>query len=116
MVGCDIIEIERIQSSVDRLGSKFVQRILTDREIEIYERRGSKIAFLAGRFAAKEAVSKAFKIGIGTLGWHDIEVLNSDSGAPEVFIRGEKSKNIEISISHSRDYAVSVCVKNGEDR
>ena len=110
MLGCDIIEIDRIKDSIERFGKKFINRILTEREIEIYERRNYNPSFAAGRFAAKESISKTMKSGIGSLSFKDIEIVNDDKGAPLVFIKGEKRPDVEVSISHSRDYAVAVSI------
>ena len=75
MIGCDIIEIERIKSSIDKFGDNFINKIMTCREIEIYNLKGKKAEFAAGRFAAKEAVAKSFGLGIGRgYAFTDIEV------------------------------------------
>jgi holo-[acyl-carrier protein] synthase len=73
--GVDIIEVARIRSSHERFGDRFIRRLLRDAEIEYCLSHRDPAPFLAARFAAKEAVSKAFGTGIGQyLGWHDIEV------------------------------------------
>ena len=64
-IGTDIVEIQRIASALERQGDKFVQRILTESEIAEYQARGNSVAFLAKRFAAKEAIAKALGTGIG---------------------------------------------------
>ena len=73
MLGCDIIEIERVQEAVDRHGDRFISRILSDNEIAIYKKRNDSITFLAGRFAAKESISKSLKTGIGQVSFTEIE-------------------------------------------
>lgn len=112
MLGCDIISIERIRKSYGKHGIGLLDRILTDGEKAIFFARNESMSFLAGRFAAKEAVSKAFKTGIGALAFTDIEVLPDKSGAPIVSIRGELALNIELSISHCKEYAMAVCLKS----
>ncbi|MBQ3032770.1 MAG: holo-ACP synthase [Deferribacterales bacterium] len=114
MLGCDIVEIERIKKAVSKWGNSFVERILTVAETELYKNRGCKGEFLAGRFAAKEAVSKAIGCGIGKeLSFVDIEVIPNSQGKPEVALKGEKRDDIFLSISHSRDNAMAVCFIKG---
>ena len=113
MLGCDIISIDRVKNSYDKLGKRLLDRILTGREQEIFFSRNESTAFLAGRFAAKEAISKAFKTGIGNLAFTDIEILPGESGQPLTYIRGERFAG-EVSISHCREYAMAVClIKEG---
>lgn len=110
MIGCDIIEISRIKNSIEKFGNKFISRILTNSEIELYNKKGNKAEFIAGRFSAKESISKAFGCGIGeNLSFVDIEIMPDELGKPFVKIKGIKKENINISISHSRDNAISVC-------
>jgi len=109
MLGCDIVEIDRIEKSYGKLGRRFLDRILTLREQELFEKKGAKMQFLAGRFAAKESVSKSFRTGIGgDYSFTDIEILNDEKGAPLVYIKGVLRSDIEISISHDRHYAMAV--------
>lgn len=108
MLGCDIVEISRIESSLTRFGDLFVQRILGQNEIQLMKKRSKKAEFVAGRFAAKESISKSLKTGIGHVSFNDIEVLPDENGAPEVYIKGVKSRTIQVSISHSKAYAVAV--------
>ena len=113
-IGCDIVEIERIRMSIEKFGDKFIKRILTSAEIEIYNNRGCRIEFIAGRFSAKEALSKAFGSGIGKeLSFLDIEILPNKLGKPEVILKGEKRDDIALSISHSKHNAMSVCCVKG---
>lgn len=110
MLGCDIIEIERIEKTIKKYGNRFVKRILTPNEIKEYRTRGSRVEFLAGRFAAKEAISKAFGCGIGAeLTFNDIEILPDEYGKPNVFLKSKKRTDIAVSISHSRCNVISVC-------
>lgn len=108
-IGIDIIELERIELAVER-NERFVQRILTEKECEIYEsyrRPKRKIEFLAGRFAAKEAFAKATGSGIGKLSFQDIEILPDYLGAPKIMVEGYSQEKIFLSISHSKQYAVA---------
>jgi len=108
MLGCDIIEISRIEESVRKLGDRFIRRILSGYEIEIYEKRGGSVGFLAGRFAAKESISKSLKTGIGEYAFKDIEIRNDGAGAPVVYLCGQLREDIEVSISHSETCAMAV--------
>ncbi len=113
MLGCDIIGIDRVAKSYVRYGDHFLRRILTFAETELFYKRGASAAFLAGRFAAKEAVAKAYRTGIGYIGFTDIEVLPDENGAPVVTVRGETVPGLEVSISHCKDYAIAVCKGQG---
>jgi len=111
MIGCDIIEIDRIKNAIEKYGERFINRILTPKELEIFEKRNRSLQFFSGRFAAKESISKSFKTGIGKeLSFKDIEILNSEKGDPIVFIKGARRKDIEVSISHGRDYSIAVSI------
>jgi holo-[acyl-carrier protein] synthase len=106
-IGLDIVEIQRIQMIMIRQ-PKFVDRILTNQEKERFERLAGhrQIEFLAGRYAAKEAYSKARGTGIGKkLSFLDIEVENDENGKP--FIRKPERKGVYLSITHSAEYAVA---------
>ena len=113
-VGIDICNVKRVE---EISSEKFISRVLTDKEIAQYNSKNKhRAVYLAGRFAAKEAVSKALGTGIGKIGFKDIEILNLDSGEPYVnlFGNGRKlwfekfSEGPEISISHEDEYAIAV--------
>jgi len=114
-VGVDIIEIDRVRQSVQRFGERFLDRVYTEAEQAYCRGRAPQ---LAGRFAAKEAVSKALGTGIRRIHWRNIEVLPNQAGAPRVTLYGRADKrfaalgltSIEVSISHSRENAVAVAV------
>jgi holo-[acyl-carrier protein] synthase len=113
-VGVDIIETARINRAVGRWGERFLRRIFTERELELYR---NKPASLAARFAGKEAVIKV--LGARTGGsWREIEILSGPGGKPFVHLYG-KVKNrarklgtddIAISLSHCREYAIAFAV------
>jgi holo-[acyl-carrier protein] synthase len=122
-VGIDIIEVSRIEASYERFGERFVNRILLPEEIRYCLTHKKPGPFLAARFAAKEAVSKAFGTGIGAqLGWHDMEVRRRESGEPFVVLHGGGQKLIAarggravlISLSHTQNYATAVAILEGE--
>lgn len=106
-VGIDIIELKRIEQLIERT-EKFADRILTIEEKKKYETLSGKrkIEFLAGRFSAKEAYSKAVGTGIGKeLSFLDIEISQDENGKP--YIHRPIKNGVHLSISHSKEYAVS---------
>lgn len=112
--GVDIIEISRIQDSIEKLGDIFLNKVYTKKEIEYCENKGkNKYQHYAGRFAVKEAVFKAISEGIEdkfSITWKDIETLNDDNGRPKVeilFLKKKEIENIDVSISHCKEYAVA---------
>jgi holo-[acyl-carrier protein] synthase len=121
-IGHDVVEIERISNILDKSGGhKFFNRILTLSELELPGSKLRKAEFLAGRFAAKEAVSKAFGCGIGKImGFQDIEVLPDKAGKPLVSLSSKawdrlqlgssEQYNIHLSITHERHMASAFVV------
>ncbi|CRK85129.1 holo-ACP synthase [Neobacillus massiliamazoniensis] len=108
-IGIDIIELSRVEDVVNRTG-KLVDRILTPSERDRFETLAGRrqVEFLAGRFAAKEAFSKAMGTGIGKdLSFLDIEIAVDPLGKPVIV---KPDVNAHLSISHSRDYAVAQVV------
>ena len=104
--GIDIIEIKRIQQSIERWGDSFLNHVFTPEEIQHAKRFKSPFAHYAGRFAAKEAIFKA--AGIPDLSWHHVTILNDPEGKPVCqFNHIQFNHRLIISISHSRDYAVA---------
>jgi holo-[acyl-carrier-protein] synthase len=118
--GIDIIEIERVRNSLETCGDSFRDRVFTTNEINYCEgKKVVKFESYAARFAAKEAVSKAFGTGIGEgLKWKDIEIQNDTLGRPVVILTGKAeelykkmdAKCISISLSHCKAYAVASVV------
>jgi len=112
--GVDIIEIDRVKQSIEETDGKFCARVYTEKEIEYCEsKKAQKYQHYAARFAAKEAVFKAVSPVLKSkydIGWKDIEILNDENGRPFVNILNEKVngiKNIDISMSHCKQYAVA---------
>jgi len=94
--GIDLIEVARIAASFEKFGERFVNRILLPAEIAYCLSHKRPAPFLAVRFAAKEAVSKAFGTGIGAaLGWQDIEIRRRESGEPFVVLHGRGQELFE---------------------
>lgn len=115
-LGTDILKVERIVEVVDRLGDRFVRRILTDEEREEYAQSGLPNRLLAKRFAAKEAVAKALGTGIGRgVSWQDIQIDHDEMGAPRVLLSGGAAEvakarggtTILLSLSDEEDYVVA---------
>ena len=121
-IGIDIIEVARIQTSYERFGERFLNRILHPNEIKYCLSYKAPGPFLAARFAAKEAISKAFGTGIGAqLGWQDMEIRRKESGEPFVVLHGKgkelfesrKAKQLLVSISHTENYAAVTAILEG---
>jgi len=117
--GIDIIEVARIASSFERFGERFLNRILLPDETAYCLLHRRPAPFLAARFAAKEAVSKAFGTGIGAqLGWQDMEIRRKESGEPFVLLHGRGrdllalrgARKLHISLSHTENYAAATVI------
>ena len=116
--GVDIAEIQRISQAIIKGGDAFLNRVYTEKEIaEAQNKKQAQIAYYAGRWAAKEALSKALGCGIGkNCSFTDIEVLTLPSGAPFMTLSGNalrafeqlECENIFVSISHEQNYAVAM--------
>jgi holo-[acyl-carrier protein] synthase len=121
-IGVDLVEVERIQHSLDRFGERFMKRIFTEGEIAYCQSMRFSARHFAARFAAKEAVSKAFGTGIGkAMSWHDIDVHKKESGEPFLVLHGgadrlARDRDIKsswISLSHTDHHAVAMIVIEG---
>jgi holo-[acyl-carrier protein] synthase len=115
-IGTDIVEIKRIANLLERQGDKFIQRILTESEILEYQSRGNSVAFLAKRFAAKEAIAKALGTGIGRgISFQHMIISNNSEGASQVELQAnaaERLKNLGgtsvlLSLSDEKNYALA---------
>jgi holo-[acyl-carrier protein] synthase len=112
-LGIDIIKVERIAAALRRFGDRFPRRVLTDSEQRYVRNRPQNFA---GRWAAKEAVSKVLGLGVRGVGWRDIEIVRLPTGQPSVTLHGRAHSRAEqlgmgriaVSISHEGDYAVAV--------
>ena len=114
-LGTDIVKIARIQNILKK-HSKFVDRILTPAELKVYDsftHSTRQLAFLAGRFASKEAYSKALGIGINhPLKFTDIEILPDSSGNPRIVQGPVLHPDAIVSISHEEEYAMATVIIN----
>jgi holo-[acyl-carrier protein] synthase len=120
--GIDIIEVARVAASYGKFGERFVNRILLPDEIAYCLTHKNPAPFIAARFAAKEAISKAFGTGIGAqLGWQDMEIRRKESGEPFVILHGKGkilfetrgAKQLLVSLSHAQNYAAATAVLEG---
>ena len=120
--GIDIVEVQRVAGAVERFGDRFLARLLVEEEIAYCRSHKIPAPHIAARFAAKEAVSKAFGTGIGAfLGWHDIEVRRHPSGEPFVQLHGKGldllasrgGRRVHVSLSHTATYAAAMAVLEG---
>jgi holo-[acyl-carrier protein] synthase len=118
-VGVDLVECARIQRAIDRFGDRFLHRVFTDGEIEYSMSMKFPARHLAARFAAKEAVSKAFGTGIGkAMGWRDIDIRKKPSGEPFLVFSGPAKQLAErrgvsvalITLSHTEHHAMATIV------
>ena len=105
--GIDIEELASIQNAVEKREG-FAQRVLTDKEMERFAslKGRRQIEYLAGRWSAKEAFSKAMGTGIGKLGFQDLEILNNERGAP-YFSKSPFSGKVWLSISHTDQFVTA---------
>jgi holo-[acyl-carrier protein] synthase len=112
-LGIDIIKVDRIEGTLAKFGRRFAKRVLTPAEDRYVRDRPETFA---GRWAAKEAVSKALGLGVRGIGWTEIEIERLPTGAPSVRLHGRAARRAEqlgmgriaVSISHEAEYAVAI--------
>jgi holo-[acyl-carrier protein] synthase len=118
-VGMDIVETKRIAESIERFGDRFLHRVFLEGELAYSRSMKFPHLHLAARFAAKEAISKAFGTGIGhEMGWRDLEIIREPHGAPRVQLHGRaeshaKSRGVtevHVSLSHTAEYGAASAV------
>ncbi len=118
-IGIDLVECARIQHSIDRFGDRFLHRVFTDGEIEYSMSMKFPARHLAARFAAKEAVSKAFGTGIGkAMGWRNIDIRKKPSGEPFLVFSGSAHElavardvaSTLVTLSHTEHHAIACVV------
>ena len=122
-IGTDICDIRRIRASLQRHGERFAIKILSDGELKTWQARSARwpdrgVSYLATRFSAKEAFSKAIGTGMRMpMTWRSCEIAKAASGKPEIILHGELKLWFEahqlsahITITDETDYAVSFCV------
>ncbi len=114
-IGIDLIDINRIHAVLARFPDRFRLRVLTESEQRYC---GQKVERIAGRWAAKEAISKVLGLGVRGVGWREIEILPNRAGAPRVYLHARAARRadsmdldeVSVSISHEREMAVAVAV------
>lgn len=115
-IGTDIVQIKRIKAALAKHGDSFAQRILHTNEYAHYLRKHQSVAYLAKRFAAKEACAKALGTGIAQgVSFTDIEISNNHAGKPHIQLHGSTKQkadelgvnDIHISLSDEKEYAVA---------
>ena len=127
-IGTDIIDIRRLQATVERRGERFAQKVLGERELAVYCERSRRVpqrglAYLATRFSAKEAFSKAIGMGMRMpMTWRACEILKAPSGKPEIHLHGAladwfaaRRLMAHVSVSDESDYAAAFVVVETQD-
>ena len=122
-IGTDICDIRRIRASLDRHGERFARKILSDGELLTFQERGARwpdrgVSYLATRFSAKEAFSKAIGLGMRMpMTWRHCEIAKAASGKPEIVLHGAlktwfdaQQLSAHITVTDETDYAASFCV------
>jgi holo-[acyl-carrier protein] synthase len=118
-LGTDIVQVSRIQEMAERYGDPFLEKVFSDDERKEAARRRNPAQYYAGRWALKEAMSKALGCGIGEkCGWKDISTRNLECGRPEAILSGTALETassigvarIHISISHEHEYACATVI------
>ncbi len=112
-LGIDIVKVDRIRAAMARFGERFSRRVLTDEERRYVRDRAETFA---GRWAAKEAVSKVLGLGVRGIGWRDIEVERLPTGQPSIRLHGRAAARadqlgmgrIAVSITHEAEFAVAI--------
>ena len=122
-IGTDICDVRRIRAALERRGERFAETVLGEEELAVYHERRSRwpdraVRYLATRFSAKEAFSKAVGLGMHLpMHWRRCEIGNAPGGAPCIVLHGElktwfeaQGLRVHITLSDESDYAVSFCV------
>ena len=121
-IGTDIVEISRMKKIIERT-PLFIEKVFTPGERDYCLSRKQSAQSFATRFAAKEAVLKAFGTGLAAFSWQDIDIVKLESGKPEVLLHGDLAvfaqkiavKRIRISLSHSGDSAIAMALAETEE-
>jgi holo-[acyl-carrier protein] synthase len=126
-IGTDLCDVRRIEATLARRGDRFAEKVLGPREIEVFRSRRARteargVRFLATRFSAKEAFSKAIGLGIRwPMTWRACEILNEPSGKPFIRLSGEladwftaRGLRAHVTVTDETDYAASFVVVETE--
>ena len=127
-IGTDIIDIRRLRATLERRGERFAEKVLGPQELAVYQARRARVAqrglsFLATRFSAKEAFSKAIGLGMRMpMTWRACEIVNAASGKPEIRLNGALAEwfaarglRAHVSVSDESDYAAAFVVVEHEE-
>lgn len=127
-IGTDIIDIRRLRATLQRRGDRFAEKVLGEQELAVYRARSARVAqrglsFLATRFSAKEAFSKAIGMGMRMpMTWRACEILNAASGKPQIRLHGalaewfaQRGLRAHVSLSDESDYAAAFVVVEHEE-
>ncbi len=115
-VGIDLVEVGRLRRSLERFGDRFRHRVFTESEVAFCEGLSDPVLSYAGRFAAKEAFSKALGTGLrGAIGWREIEVRDNERSRPTIMVTGRAAdrlggRRVHVSITHLESYASAVVI------
>ena len=122
-IGTDICDVRRIRASLERHGERFARKILSDGELATWNERSARwpnrgVSYLATRFSAKEAFSKAIGLGMRMpMTWRHCEIAKAPSGKPEIVLHGAlkvwfdaQQLSAHITVTDETDYAASFCV------
>ena len=122
-IGTDICDVRRIRASLERHGERFAQRVLAEAELQVWHQRSARwpergVRYLATRFSAKEAFSKAIGLGLRMpMAWRACEIANLPSGQPTLVLHGAllawfeaRGLSAHLSVTDETDYAASFCV------
>jgi len=118
-IGTDIIEIARMAETLSQKGDAYARRLLTDAEFAEFQQRGNKAAYLAKRFAAKEAAVKALGTGFAdSITWKQVNIANNEKGMPVLTLTGKAQERadalgvtrLHVSISDEKHYAVAFVI------
>ena len=118
-IGIDVVEVERVKASLEEFSERFLNRVFTEAEQIYCQSQKKPELHLAARFAAKEAIAKAFGTGIGKeIGWLDMEIFRRPSGEPEAKLSGGGAEyadlrgvqQVMVSLTHAKQYAAANAV------
>ena len=122
-IGTDICDVRRIRASVERHGERFAAKVLSEGEMQVWRARSARwpergLRYLATRFSAKEAFSKAIGLGMRMpMTWRLCEIANQPGGKPAIVLHGElkawceaRGLQAHITVTDETDYAASFCV------
>lgn len=122
-IGTDIVAVSRIRQMLKEHSKSFLSRVFTDIECDEGERKANKAEYFAGRWAVKEAASKALGCGLGrSCSWKDISTSNDGDGRPRIFLSGNAGRHadkagvfrLHVSISHEKEYASATVILEGK--